>query len=91
LLRGCVFLYRDAPTAAQMGKQARLHWSTVDAPNLPANVYSYRLSRLQPVDMQVSVLVETRVVSIATGQSWKRFTVLDGTFVFNMLAVVTTK
>jgi len=91
LLRGCVFRYRDNPSAAQMGAQARLHWSVPTAPNVAPNVYAYRLSQIRAIDMKVSALVETRVVFTATGQTWKRYTVMDGTFVINLLTVVTTK
>ncbi len=91
LLPGCVYAYHDSPSADQMQRQARLHWTIMPAPNLPDSVYAYRLSRFTSVDVQLSVLVETSVVNVSSGQRWTRRYPIHGSFVVKLVTPRTTK
>ena len=90
-LPGCIYRYHDNPSAEQMSRQARIHWSMILPAGLPENVYSRHLQRFQSVDLQLSVLVETAVVNTVTGERWPNQQILDGSFKVSLVAPRTTK
>lgn len=91
LLRGCVYRYSEKPSADEMSRQARIHWSQVEASALNDTVYAYRIDTLRSTNIAVSVLVETAVVDTTTGQRWTSRQSIDGSFVVNLVAPRTLK
>jgi hypothetical protein len=90
-LSGCVYRYLNEPTATDMARQAHTFWSALDT-ELPAQMYVYRLARLQPVDLVAEVTVLVTVTNTVTGEVVGQATQVErGTFVITLVTPRSTR
>ncbi|GIV96998.1 MAG: hypothetical protein KatS3mg057_1655 [Herpetosiphonaceae bacterium] len=92
-LLGCHYHYLDAPTSAEMARQAHSYWAAFLPPQMRDDVYVYRLAPIQPVYLrvQVAVLVEvlrsdgTPALEPVTGRPLRQTQILEQTFKVNLV------